>query len=245
MTAAQWVPSPNFGPRRDGAVPDLVVLHFTAMESARAALERLCDPEHQVSAHYLIGRNGTVWQLVAEDMRAWHAGAGAWGAVTDVNSHSIGIEIDNDGRSPFAEPAMAALERVLREVMARWSVRPDGVIGHSDCAPGRKVDPGARFDWARLARLGLATATPATAAEARGVSADPGQVDRLLQRVGYTASVSAEARLAAFRLRHGLPQNGGPTGRDIACAENLLARCDPSDRTVREGLPVDPLDPLA
>ncbi len=155
MTPA-WVPSPNRGPRRGGARPDLVVIHYTAMRDADAALERLCDATAQVSAHYLIAKTGEVIQMVDEADRAWHAGGGAWGRVRDVNSRSIGIELDNTGREPFSEPLMAALERLLAEIMARWPVSPRNVVGHEDVAPGRKIDPGGKFDWARLARRGLA-----------------------------------------------------------------------------------------
>lgn len=150
-----WHPSPNFGDRRAGALPDLVVIHYTAMASAKAALDRLCDPDAEVSAHYLIGRDGTCWQMVDETARAWHAGAGAWAEVSDVNSRSVGIELDNDGRSPFSAPMMNRLEQLLPQIMARWAIPPQRVIGHSDMAPGRKADPGPRFDWRRLARLGL------------------------------------------------------------------------------------------
>ena len=148
-------PSPNFGPRRDDARPDLIVLHYTAMQTAEAALERLCDPAAEVSCHYLISETGQLWQLVDEEMRAWHAGAGAWGAVTDVNSRSIGIELANTGRQPYSEPQMAVLERLLATIMGRWSIPPERVSGHSDMAPTRKQDPGPRFDWRRLARQGL------------------------------------------------------------------------------------------
>jgi len=152
-------PSPNFGERRDGARPSLVVIHYTAMESAEAARARLCDAGAGVSAHYLVDYDGAVFSLVEEAARAWHAGAGRWGAIADVNSHSIGIELQNDGTEPFPEPQMEALERLLREIMQRWDIGPDGVIGHEDCAPGRKSDPGPRFDWARLVRRGLAART--------------------------------------------------------------------------------------
>lgn len=125
------------------------------MASAAAACRVLCDPDTEVSAHYLIAADGTVMSLVAEEMRAWHAGAGAWGAVTDVNSRSIGIELDNDGVSPFGAPQMAALIDLLRGILGRWAIRPERVIGHNDMAPGRKIDPGLRFDWQLLALEGL------------------------------------------------------------------------------------------
>ena len=158
--------SPNFGPRRDGLRPELVVVHYTAMATAEAALDRLCDPVAEVSAHWLIAEDGRVWQLVDEAMRAWHAGAGAWGGRGDVNSRSIGIELANagppGGLPPFPEPQMAALEALLDGILARWSIPPAGVIAHSDMAPGRKVDPGPKFDWTRLARGGRAASAPAT-----------------------------------------------------------------------------------
>lgn len=126
------------------------------MDSASAALQRLCDPLVEVSAHYLIGGDGGCWQLVAEKHRAWHAGAGQWCGLDDINSRSIGIELDNRGDHPFAEPQMVVLEGLLAEIMARWSIPALGVIGHSDMAPGRKFDPGLRFDWSRLGLQGLA-----------------------------------------------------------------------------------------
>lgn len=148
-------PSPNFGPRRDGLHPELIVIHYTAMQSAKAALERLCDPVAEVSAHYLIAEDGTLYSLVAEDQRAWHAGAGGWGGREDVNSRSIGIELANTGAHPFPEPQMVTLEALLPQIMTRWGIGAQGVIGHSDMAPERKFDPGTRFDWQRLARQGL------------------------------------------------------------------------------------------
>jgi N-acetylmuramoyl-L-alanine amidase len=148
-------PSPNCGERRDGLRPSLVVLHYTAMASAEAALARLCDPGAEVSCHWLIDEDGRLFALVPEELRAWHAGAGTWRGRGDVNSRSIGIELQNDGRSPFPERQMAALERLLPGIMARWEIAPAGVIAHSDMAPDRKADPGPRFDWRRLARAGL------------------------------------------------------------------------------------------
>ncbi len=216
---ALWHPSPNFGSRRGDAGISLVVLHYTAMQGAAAALERLCDPAHAVSAHYLIGADGRLWQLVREADRAWHAGAGAWGGIADVNSASIGIEIDNDGAAPFAEPAMARLEALLGDVMARHGIPPAGVIGHSDCAPGRKADPGPRFDWARLARAGLALAPPCPATDPGGDAA------ALLARAGYTAPDACEgARLAAFRARFRPGATGPADARDRA----LLAALPPA-----------------
>ncbi|MEL7212786.1 MAG: N-acetylmuramoyl-L-alanine amidase [Pseudomonadota bacterium] len=210
-------PSPNFGPRREGARLDMIVLHYTAMASAEAACARLCDPEFEVSAHYVIGRDGTIFQLVDEDMRAWHAGAGQWREITDVNSRSIGIELDNDGFSPFSAPLMDALEGLLPEIMARWGIPAAHVIGHSDMAPGRKHDPGARFDWARLVRSNLAVGSAAT-----GDTVDEAAFWAALDRIGYPAC-DADTRLSAFRLRHNQGASGPLSGTDCARALTIDA----------------------
>lgn len=235
MLGAGWAracPSPNFGPRRDGLRPELIVLHYTAMQDARAALDRLCDPRAEVSAHYLIGACGTLWQLVGENRRAWHAGAGCWAGRGDVNSRSIGIELDNRGDHPFAAAQMATLERLLPEIMARWAIPPDGVIGHSDMAPGRKSDPGPRFDWARLERLGLARprgAQPAGDGGAERAGADIGaeigaetgaaaqaRFRALATACGWCAETPWPALLAAVRLRLRPGAAGGFGPRDLA-----------------------------
>ena len=169
------------------------------MASAEAAIARLCDPAAEVSAHYVIARTGEITQLVPEEMRAWHAGAGEWAGRGDVNSRSIGIELDNDGVSPFSEPLMAALETLLPQIMARHDIRPEGVIGHSDMAPGRKIDPGPRFDWQRLERQALAGR--------RGYDFGPADPDPMsfravAQQVGYSADVTDDVLLHAVRLRY-------------------------------------------
>lgn len=208
--------SPNHGARRDGLWPELVVIHYTAMENAEAALGRLCDPGPEVSAHYLIGGDGRLWQLVEEERRAWHAGAGSWLGREDVNSRSIGIELDNRGVHPFSEPQMVVLEGLLRGILRRWSLGPEAVIGHSDLAPGRKWDPGSRFDWSRLARQGLAV--QARAGEAAAL--DPARFRDAAGRAGYDAS--SEALLQAFRLRHRPGAGDAPLdGWDVALAESL------------------------
>lgn len=204
-------PSPNFGPRRDGLTPRLVVIHYTAMVTCEAAFARLCDPVAEVSAHYLISERGAVHALVAEDMRAWHAGAGAWGGQGDVNSRSIGIELANDGHSPFAAAQMVALERVLAGILARWDIPPEGVIAHSDMAPGRKIDPGPRFDWRRLALAGLAV-WPGPGGEARV------PLRESLARIGYP-DCPADLALQAFRLRFRPWATGPEAAADRACAD--------------------------
>jgi N-acetylmuramoyl-L-alanine amidase len=202
-------PSPNFGERRGRGRVELVVLHYTAMPSCAEALERLCDPGAEVSAHYLIDRDGTIQSLVDEGARAWHAGAGEWRGEGDVNSRSIGIELANTGSEPFAEPQMAALERLLAEVLARHRLGPEAVIGHSDMAPLRKGDPGARFDWRRLALAGVAVwpdvavALPAHPSPTRGEGGAAPDMARFLtdlRAFGYP-DAPPEVLLTAFRLR--------------------------------------------
>ncbi len=220
-------PSPNFGPRRDGILPDLVVVHFTAMATAEAALERLCDPAFEVSAHYLVAEDGRIWRLVSDDARAWHAGAGEWRGAGDLNSRSIGIELANaaglDGFPPFAEPQMAALESLLDGIMARWDVRPEGVIAHSDLAPGRKADPGRKFDWRRLAHGGRSVWPQA-------VAPCDGGWDGFCQaavRFGYGTPEQggAAAVLEAFRQRFRPWARGAvPDGWDVATIRDLAAR---------------------
>lgn len=188
--------SPNFGERRGGVRPDLIVIHYTAMASCAAALDRLRDPLSEVSAHYLVSEQGDVLALVDEGLRAWHAGAGGWGVVGDVNSQSVGIELANDGVQPFGAAQMAALEALLAAVMARWDIRPERVIGHSDMAPGRKGDPGRRFDWRRLALGGLSVWPE----PGDGGAPDEAGFVAAARRFGYP-DVAAEMLLAAVRLR--------------------------------------------
>lgn len=209
------LPSPNHGDRRGANAPDLVVIHYTGMADTSAARARLCDPAAEVSAHWLVHEDGRTEALVPENRRAWHAGAGAWQGRADVNSHSIGIELANPGDRPFSHPQMSALEELLAGIMARWSIAPQRVIGHSDMAPGRKIDPGPRFDWDRLARLGLALGPirPRDTVEPLPV---------LLDALGYPQA-EPDDRLAAFRLRF-CPWHRGPeTAGDSNIAAAALA----------------------
>ncbi len=151
--------SPNHEGRPPGRDVDILVIHYTGMETAGAALARLCDPAAKVSAHYVIDEDGTVYRLVAEDRRAWHAGVSCWHGDRDVNSRSIGIELVNPGHEfgyrPFAEAQMLALRGLACDILARHPIPPHNVLGHSDVAPMRKQDPGELFDWPRLAGWGI------------------------------------------------------------------------------------------
>ena len=150
-------PSASFDERASAI--DMLVLHYTAMETAQAALARMCDPAAKVSAHYLIDEAGAVYALVPEDKRAWHAGVASWAGVSDINGCSIGIELANLGHEfgcpAFPEAQMMALEALVVEIVARHAIPASRVLGHSDVAPTRKRDPGERFDWRRLARAGI------------------------------------------------------------------------------------------
>ncbi|MEO8366776.1 MAG: N-acetylmuramoyl-L-alanine amidase [Pseudoxanthomonas sp.] len=150
---AHWVSSPNHNARQ--AI--LVVIHATTQDSVEQSLHtlRTANSGGPVSAHYLIGRDGMLYQLVAEDLRAWHAGPGAWGTISDVNSASIGIELDNNGTDPYPTQQMDSLLRLLVDICKRNGIPREQVIGHSDMAPTRKTDPGAQFPWARLAQEGF------------------------------------------------------------------------------------------
>ncbi|MFZ5962744.1 N-acetylmuramoyl-L-alanine amidase [Thalassococcus sp. BH17M4-6] len=209
-----WQPSPNFGPRRDGALPDLVVIHYTAMTDAAAACMRLCDPAAEVSAHYLISETGAAWHLVDEEKRAWHAGAGQWGHARDVNSRSIGIELANTGRHPFPEPQMCALETLLAGILSRWHIAPQGVIGHSDMAPGRKIDPGPRFDWRRLAQQDLSIWP---------VPVPPGDFHADAKTFGYVCD-DPDTLLSAFRDRFRPGATGPLSDADAALMADLARR---------------------
>jgi N-acetylmuramoyl-L-alanine amidase len=210
---AQWLPSPNFDQRR----PNFVVLHQTSNNNAATALATLTDPRRRVSAHYLIGRDGVVMQLVDESARAWHAGDSWWGGMSDLNSASIGIELDNTGDEPFAEPQVLALLALLEDLRARHRIPAANVLGHGDVAPGRKVDPSRLFPWQRLAQRGFGLWCDAPAAAA------PVGFDALLglQALGYDVSAPAVTR-QAFR-RHFLASDADAA--ELAPGEQALLHC--------------------
>ena len=192
---AQWVPSPNHNARE--AI--LVVIHATTQDSVEESLHTLRTENSggPVSSHYLIGRDGALYQLVAEDLRAWHAGPGAWGTISDVNSASIGIELDNNGTDPYPSEQIDSLLRLLADICKRNGIPREQVIGHSDMAPTRKIDPGAQFPWARLAQEGFGR-WPRTPLVDPPAGFDPVLALRLL---GYSSDDSA-AVVRAFHLHY-------------------------------------------
>ena len=185
------IASPNFDARR----PNLIVLHHTSNNSADVALRTLTSPTRKVSSHYLIDRDGTIIRLVDESVRAWHAGKSWWGGITDVNSVSIGIELDNNGSEPFPEVQIDALLKLLTDIRTRYPIPAANIVAHADVAPTRKDDPSAFFPWSRLAAQGF------------GLWCDPPyplapegfDLDLALAAIGYDPA-TPEASRQAFRL---------------------------------------------
>jgi len=161
VTAAgiEWHPSPNHTERRGTTAVDMLVLHYTNMTAAEAALHRLCDPDVQASAHYLVREDGHIWQMVPEHRRAWHAGAAFWRGGRDINSRSIGVEIANPGHAwgyrLFPPAQAAAVLTLCQGILARHDIPARNVVAHSDIAPNRKEDPGELFPWPDFAAAGV------------------------------------------------------------------------------------------
>lgn len=192
-TGIEWRPSPNFDARR----PNLVVIHHTTDETSEEALGTLTSPERKVSSHYLVGRDGKVFQLVDEKDRAWHAGLSWWNGQSDVNSASIGIELDNTGSEPFADVQIDALLVLLAGIKERNGIPTANFVGHADVAPGRKVDPSDFFPWATLAGHGFGLwCTPPYP-----LAPDSFDSGLALTALGYNPSLP-EASERAFRLHY-------------------------------------------
>lgn len=197
-------PSPNHGERRSGRQVDMLLLHYTGMDSSDGALSWLCNPVSEVSAHYFVFEDGRIVQMVPEAKRAWHAGKSYWAGDPDINSCSIGIEIANPGHaggSPdYPEPQMAAVIDLCQDILSRHQIPPCRVLGHSDVAPGRKQDPGETFDWARLAAADIGI-LPETSAEPGVASVKLGRGDtgpavremqEKLVKFGYRVGITGE-----------------------------------------------------
>jgi N-acetylmuramoyl-L-alanine amidase len=193
---AEVRPSPNHGERKGRAAPDMIVLHYTGMRDARGAIDLLCTPASEVSSHYVVLEDGYIVQLVAEERRAWHAGASSWAGETDINSCSIGIEIANPGHDhgypEFPKRQVAAVTALCRSIFTRHRIAPDRVLGHSDVAPARKQDPGEKFPWRSLADSGIGMWIKPAPIDQGGAIYVLGETDqtveatqRLLARYGY------------------------------------------------------------
>ena len=233
--------SPNIEPRRGGARPDILLLHYTGMLSGAKAIAWLADPRSRVSCHYVVDEDGAITQMVAEDMRAWHAGVGAWEGVGDVNSRSIGIEIHNPGHDlgypDYPAAQMRAVTALCRDIIARQGIAAHRVLAHSDIAPDRKKDPGEKFDWAGLARAGVGhwVAPGKVVGEATEPCVEPdapliAHAQRLLSDYGYGIAVSGAMDEATRKVviafqRHFRPArvDGRLDGSTIDTLERLMA----------------------
>jgi N-acetylmuramoyl-L-alanine amidase len=189
-------PSPNFGPRKIAGQPSMLIMHYTGVATAAAAIDWLSRTESKVSAHYVIDEAGRITQLVAEEMRAWHAGLACWGGETDINSVSVGIEIHNPGHDQgypdFPDAQMEAVEALSADIIRRHGIEAVRVLAHSDVAPVRKKDPGEKFPWEWLARCGIGywVAPAPVHAPDKGIATDAAgplvaEVQNLLRRYGY------------------------------------------------------------
>jgi N-acetylmuramoyl-L-alanine amidase len=188
----------NVEARRGGVRPSLLIMHYTGMSSAEKAIDWLAREESRVSCHYVIDEVGLITQLVPENMRAWHAGVSYWRGETDINSHSIGIEIQNpgheDGYPNFPPRQMNAVIALAKDIVRRHKMKRGAVLAHSDVAPSRKIDPGEKFNWAALARHGLGDWVRPSPVDARDKGLGPGarsdrigDAQRLLSLYGYEA----------------------------------------------------------
>jgi N-acetylmuramoyl-L-alanine amidase len=230
-------PSPNHDARPKAQPVDILLLHYTDMPSAEAALARMTDPAAQVSAHYCVDEDGTIYRLVPEHRRAWHAGVSFWAGARDINARSIGIELVNPGHScgyrAFPDAQMRALEQLGRGILARHPIPAHRVLGHSDVAPARKIDPGELFDWRRMARAGVGVWPQPLGFPAPGparTAQDIADTQSKLARFGYGVTVtgvldpSTTQTLAAFQ-RHFRPTcfDGRPDGETRRLLAALIA----------------------
>jgi N-acetylmuramoyl-L-alanine amidase len=244
FTGAEVRVSPNVGPRRDGMRPDIIMLHYTGMETAASAEAWLCDPVSEVSSHYLVREDGSIVQMVRESDRAWHAGKGSWRGRTDINSCSIGIEIANPGHAygypDFTDVQIEAVITLCRDIAGRHSIRPERVLAHSDTAPGRKVDPGEKFPWTQLHAAGVGHfVEPSPVRGGRflcaGERGEPVEaLQSMLALYGYGVEINGsfdattEAVVAAFQ-RHFRPErvDGVADRSTIETLHRLLAALPP------------------
>jgi N-acetylmuramoyl-L-alanine amidase len=214
-------PSPNFNDRKGEAV-QFLVLHYTSMATAEAAIQRLCDPASGVSSHYVIDEQGVIYRLVGEDKRAWHAGVSYWDGKTDLNSTSVGIEIANPGDAPYPKAQMDSVIALSRDIVRRHKIRSFYVVGHSDIAPDRKQDPGEFFDWQLLAGQSLGVWPQPTAADYKNSAKwDDQALAKVLAKLGYRATIELPTLVTAFQ-RHFQPEvfkAPAPAGTKIGTAD--------------------------
>jgi N-acetylmuramoyl-L-alanine amidase len=196
------IASPNFDLRKNGSQIKYVVLHYTGMDTAQDAIERLCSPESKVSAHYLIDEDGTLYHMVDETNRAWHAGQSFWQEEDDINNLSIGIELVNPGHAndyrPFPDPQISTLKTLLRGLFDKYALSPAALLAHSDIAPERKEDPGELFPWKEFAAEGFGL-WPAEPHEPAILRLTKAEINEHLRIIGYYCpEESWHAQLSAY-----------------------------------------------
>ena len=225
------LPSPNQDDRPAGVPVDTLVLHYTDMESGEAAIARLRDPVARVSSHYVVEENGTVFRLVPEERRAFHAGVSGWRGHELLNGRSIGIEVVNPGHScgyrPFPMLQMASLCDLCLEILARWPIPARNVVAHSDVSPDRKRDPGELFDWQGLAANGVGLWPEGVDGTGQDEVPDGGRrAAALLRAIGYPAGPELPVLLAAFQ-RHWRQEavNGLADSGTLARLQAVAALC--------------------
>jgi N-acetylmuramoyl-L-alanine amidase len=239
---ASVVPAANVEPRRNGRAPDMLLLHYTGMRNAAAAIAWLARADSRVSCHYVIDVDGRITQQVPESLRAWHAGVSFWAGETDINSCSIGIEIQNPGHQmgyhEFPTAQLQAVAALGLDICTRHKIVSHRVLAHSDVAPLRKIDPGEKFDWKFLAATGVGAwiePSPLRADDAGlAVGAPPSAIraaQYLFCRYGYDMDLSgvldakAVAAISAFQ-RHFRPArvDGVLDLSTLATLERLIGR---------------------
>jgi N-acetylmuramoyl-L-alanine amidase len=218
-TPSDWVGTVNFGIRK----PNFVIIHFTAQDSVQQTLHTFTVIRTQVSAHYVIAKNGKVYHMVNDYLRAYHAGLGKWGSVTDMNSCSIGIEIDNNGNEPFTDAQINSLLLLLTQLKKEYYIPQANFIGHEDFAPKRKPDPGPYFPWKTLAEHGFGYWSDDI------LELAPADFDytTALKLIGYDTS-DINAAIVAFK-RHFVQTDIKPklTQLDLNVLYNVLQKYNP------------------
>lgn len=223
--------SPNFEDRKNGLTPELIIVHYTSMESTAAVLEKFADATSKVSAHYLIDEKGNIYALVDESKRAYHAGEGSWMGKDDINSRSIGIEISNRNGEPYTKEQLFSLAMLIKDIQSRYDIPPESILGHSDIAPHRKQDPGEHFPWEKLSRHDIGRWPKPTIKDkfnAAAVAKDEAKLKALFRVAGYdTGSFKGrptlEEIITAFQRRYEpeVFKEGSKTAPGVATARTV------------------------
>ena len=217
-------PSSNYGLRRVDTEIEFIILHYTAM-STEKSLERLCDPVHEVSCHYLIDPSGVCYQLVDNNKRAWHAGKSYWRGYHDLNSRSLGIELVNSGNEDYPEAQMKSLIKLLQHLIESLALNPKNILGHSDIAPARKLDPGKWFNWQKLSVNGVGFFPEVS----EPIACDKQVFLAEAKRAGFNPNANAEHVLKTFRNRCRPKFTGELDGYDCALMEKFADAFDIDD----------------